>query len=92
MQRHLKNCSTEPAPFTSSVSRGIIIYMPWDYAKEAYEKQAAADPVWRLERVINYDFGEEKIDRALLEQYLPQLDIPEDRRAFLELLLWGKPF
>lgn len=66
--------------------------MPWDYTEEEYRKQAAADPVWHLERLINYGFGEEKIDRALLERYLPQLKIPEDRRKFLELLLWNKPF
>lgn len=66
--------------------------MPWDYTEEEYRKQAAADPIWRLERMINYGFGEEKIDRALLKRYLPQLKIPEDRRKFLELLLWNKPF
>ena len=66
--------------------------MTWDYTKTEYEKQAKADPVWRLERLINYGLEKEKLDRNLLAQYLPQLKIPEDRRAFLELLLWNKPF
>lgn len=65
--------------------------MTWDYTKEEYEKQAKADPVWHLERVIN-EAREEKIDRELLKRYLPQLRIPQDRRAFLELLLWNKKF
>ena len=64
----------------------------WDYTKTEYEKQAAADPIWKLERLINYVLGEEKIDRELLKRFLPKLRIPENRRDFLELLLWNKPF
>lgn len=66
--------------------------MTWDYDKEAFQKQAQADPVWGLERLINYGDEEVKLDRTLLEKYLPQLNIPENRRAFLELLVWNKPF
>lgn len=66
--------------------------MIWDYGKTEYQKQAAADPVWHLERLINYGLGEEKLDRKLLEKHLFELRIPEDRRVFLELLLWNKGF
>lgn len=65
--------------------------MPWDYPDVEYRKQAAADPVWHLERLINHGLGDEKLDRELLKQFLPELHIPEDRRAFLELLIWDKP-
>ena len=64
--------------------------MVWDYAKTEYEKQAKKDPVWELERIINYGLGEEKIDRKKLEKHLAELNIPEDRRACFELLLWVK--
>lgn len=66
--------------------------MLWDYTKTEYEKQAKYDTVWRLERLINYGLNEERLHRELLKQYLAQLNIPEDRRAFLELLLWNKRF
>lgn len=66
--------------------------MIWDYGKIEYQKQAAADPVWHLERLINYGLGEEKLDRELLKRYLLKLRISEDRRVFLELLLWNKKF
>ena len=66
--------------------------MAWDYDDEAFQKQAAADPVWALERLILYGGSEVRLDRALLKQHLPQLNIPENRRAFLELLVWNKPF
>jgi len=64
----------------------------WDYTKTEYEKQAAADPVWKLERLINYGLAEEKIDKELLKKFLSQLRVPDNRRNFLELLLWNKPF
>lgn len=69
--------------------------MTWDYQKIEYERQAKTDPLWRLERLINYGLNAnegEKIDKELLEKYLPKLKIPENRRDFLELLLWDKPF
>ena len=66
--------------------------MTWDYQQTEYDKQAKADPVWHLERLINYGLGGAKIERGLLEKYFAQIRIPEDRRAFLELLLWNKKF
>jgi hypothetical protein len=64
----------------------------WDYHPTEYEKQAAADERWHLERLINYGLGKEKLHREALERHLKDLNIPEDRRAFLELLLWDKTF
>ena len=66
--------------------------MLWDYSQEEYKKQAKNDPVWHLERLINYGLNGAKINREMLKQYLPQLKIPENRKQFLELLLWNKPF
>lgn len=66
--------------------------MIWDYKETEHQKQAAADPVWHLERLINYGLGEEKLDRKLLEKHFAELNIPKDRRGFLELLLWNKKF
>lgn len=64
----------------------------WDYTKTEYEKQAAADPKWRLERLLLYGTNGEKLDKKLLKRHLAELKIPDDTRAFLELLLWNKPF
>lgn len=66
--------------------------MTWDYPQLDYEKQAKADEKWRLERLINYGLENEKLDRDKLTKYLAELDIPEDRRAFLEFILWNKKF
>lgn len=63
--------------------------MTWDYTKKDYKKQSKADPVWKLERQINYGVENEKLDAKVLKKYFNQLKIPEDRKAFLKLLLWG---
>lgn len=64
----------------------------WDYTKTEYEKQAKADPVWHLNKVLNAQGPFQKLDPELLKRYWHQLKMPDDRRAFLELLLWNKPF
>jgi len=61
--------------------------MTWDYTKEEYKKQAQADPLWHLERLVNYGLNGERIDKELLKKYLPVMKISPDRRAFLELFL-----
>ncbi len=66
--------------------------MSWDYTKDNYDRQAAADPVWNLERLIGHDLGNKRLDRKLLMKHFEKLKIPEDRKAFLELILWDKPF
>ena len=66
--------------------------MTWDYDQDAYQKQAKADPVWHLNRLLTYGTDTEKFDRAVLKKYWPQLRMTNDQKAFLELLLWHKPF
>jgi len=64
--------------------------MIWDYTKQNAKKQAKTDVIWRLERFINYGFPITKLKRAELKKNLLSLNIPEDRRAFLSLLVWKK--
>ena len=66
--------------------------MVWDYDKKEYEKQAKADPVWHLERLINYGLNGKKLNKQILGRYLLELKIPENRRDFLKLILWNKAF
>jgi len=61
--------------------------MAWDYTETEYNKQKTADERWHLERLILYGTQGEKIKETALRAYLKDLQIPEERRAFLELLL-----
>ena len=60
----------------------------WDYKNlkdiDWTDKNQA---IWRLERMINYGLGGEKLKRELLEKYLPELKIQDNTRQFLELIL-----
>ena len=47
--------------------------MTWDYDKTEYKKQAEGDPVWELERLVNYGLGKEKINRKKLEKHLEKI-------------------
>ena len=55
--------------------------------KECPEKYA----IWQLEQQLNYGLHEgEKIERALLDKYLPVLNIDQDTRNLMEYILYGK--
>jgi hypothetical protein len=66
--------------------------MTWDYTDHAFAKQAQADNLWFLERKINYEEDGVRLDRYLVKTHFDRLRIPDDRKAFLALLLWNKPF
>ena len=61
----------------------------WSIDEEKFKKE---DPegykIWRLEQMINYGLGEEKLDAEELTKYLNKLDIDEHVRKYLEFLLW----
>ena len=61
----------------------------WDYPRNNNQQ---TDEIWRLERLLWYGIGNEKINRAVLEQNFNTLHIPDNTKAFLELLLWNKAF
>ena len=61
----------------------------WDYPKQVNMRK---DDKWRLERLLTYGFGEEKVDREELKRNFNELKIPDNTKAFFELLLWDKPF
>ena len=61
----------------------------WDYPRNNNQQ---TDEIWRLERLLQYGLGGEKIDRALLEENFKMLHIPDNTKACLELLLRNKAF
>lgn len=58
----------------------------WDYDQRTLMDDDVGQR-WKLERQILYGLGDEKLDEALLRKHLPYLNIPEDRRYFLMLVL-----
>ena len=61
----------------------------WDYDKKELEKTEKGR-IFILERMINYGPGKEKIKLSLVKKYWNELDLYENCRRLLELLIWGK--
>ena len=58
-------------------------------------KSLQTDPekyaIWKLEQQLNYGLYEgEKIERIILERYMPVLNIDQDTRNLLEYILYDK--
>lgn len=61
----------------------------WEYNLKT-KKVGPAYIRWKIERLMKYGFGEERVPERLLKHYLPELNLPEDIRTFWELVLWNK--
>jgi len=63
----------------------------WSVDEEKFKK---ADPegyeIWRLEQMINWGLGGEKINERLLKKYWQRLFIDTTTRNYLKFLLWPK--
>lgn len=61
----------------------------WDYdIKEL--KKTEEGRIKILERMINYGPGKEKIPLSQVKKYWDRLDLYDNARKLLELLIWGK--
>lgn len=63
----------------------------WSVDEKQFKKE---DPegylIWRLEQMINYGLGDEKLDEKLVRKYWKRIFIDEPTRRYLEFLLWPK--
>ena len=59
----------------------------WSVNTKRLKKDKKAYEIWRLEQMINYGLGGEKLDGEKLRKYLLVLKIDNDTRKFLEMIL-----
>lgn len=59
----------------------------WSTDEEALKKNPEAYAIWKLEQLVNYGIGDEKISKAELTMYWDRIQVDPDRRRFLSLLL-----
>lgn len=63
----------------------------WSVDEKKFKK---ADPegyeIWRLEQMINWGLGGEKIDEKLLRKHWEKLFMDVLTRKYLQFLLWPK--
>jgi len=69
----------------------VIIMRNWSTEITRLQDDHEKYAIWRLEQQLNYGLSEnEKIERRLLEKYLPLLNIDKATRNLLEFLLYDK--
>jgi len=59
----------------------------WSTDTSRLEKDTDAFSTWRLEQLVNFGLGKEKIDLAELRIYWEKLDIDPFKRKFLSLFV-----
>lgn len=61
----------------------------WSVDEKQFKK---ADPegyqIWRLEQMINWGLGGEKLNERLVRKYWNKLYLDEPTRRYLKFLLW----
>lgn len=62
----------------------------WSTDTKRLQKDPDKYAVWKLEQMINYGLGNEKINRKDLVKYFDFLVIDPDKKAFLTYILYGK--
>ena len=66
----------------------------WSVDEKQLQKNPEKYQIWRLEQLINFGLDDEKLDKAQLIRYWPQLRVNIDpyKKRFLEYLLWKKAY
>lgn len=59
----------------------------WSTDENQLKKSPEAHAIWRLEQLINFGLGQEKLTREEVHKYWLKLTIDPGRRAFLNLFL-----
>ena len=63
----------------------------WSTNTQNLQKDPERYTIWQLEQQLNYGLDEnEKIERIMLEKYMPLLNVDQDTRNFLEYILYDK--
>ena len=60
----------------------------WSIDEKTLKKNPEQYAIWRLEQLINFGLDGEKLDEEELRRYWSKINIDENRRKFLEILLY----
>lgn len=61
----------------------------WNTDVTAFKSQEEL-VVWKLNQLINFGLGQEKLNLDLVRKYWKKLYLDAGRKKFLNLILWGK--
>lgn len=62
----------------------------WNTDLSVLKKSGGEYTIWKLNQMINYGIGDEKLDLNLVKKYWKRLDLDSKRKKFLNFIIWGK--
>lgn len=62
----------------------------WNVDTARLKKNTLVYIKWKLEQLINFGLGDEKINTSYLKKYWSDINIDPDRKKYLKFLLWPK--
>jgi hypothetical protein len=62
----------------------------WSTDTKELKKDKKKYAIWRLEQLVNFGLGKEKIKRAELKKNWKDLNLDKSKKKFLKILLWPK--
>jgi hypothetical protein len=60
----------------------------WSTDETELKKDPEQYAIWRLEQLINYGLGDEKISEQSLKKYWHKISMDPETRKYLKFLLW----
>lgn len=62
----------------------------WSVDEKQLKKHPKQYIIWRLEQMINFGLGKEKLKKTELKKYWSKLSLDPKKKKYLEFLLWPK--
>lgn len=62
----------------------------WSVDTKRLKKNPEKFAIWKLEQMINFGLGQDKLNKDELKKYFNQLNIDQDKKNYLNFILYGK--
>jgi len=62
----------------------------WNTDISVLKNSGESYTIWKLNQMINYGLGNEKLDLKLVKKYWKSLDLDSKRKKFLKFIIWEK--
>lgn len=62
----------------------------WSVDTKELKKDKKKFAIWRLEQMVNFGLGREKISREEIKKYWKFLNLDKNKKNYLKMILWPK--
>jgi len=62
----------------------------WSTDTKELKKDKKKYAIWRLEQLVNFGLGKEKLSKKDLKKNWPDLNLDASKKKYLKMLLWPK--